>query len=95
MPAMDSDVTFGGVVTGPARSCNHYVGIDAGGGPSEGLVAWYRCESAAGTSGTVVGPIRDGHARQTTTGTPGNARVGILDHRDSLQPTRRMKNVKE
>jgi hypothetical protein len=34
--------------------CNNQPAIDAGGGLTEGLVAWYRCESSAGTSGTVL-----------------------------------------
>jgi hypothetical protein len=32
------------------KACRDYVGIDAGGGLTTGLVAWYRCESAAGMS---------------------------------------------
>jgi hypothetical protein len=40
--------------TDQSTSCSNQPGIDAGGGLSEGLVAWYRCESAAGTSGTLL-----------------------------------------
>ena len=35
-------------------ACSNYVGIDGGGGPSSGLIAWYRCEAATGTSGTLL-----------------------------------------
>lgn len=30
--------------------CKGYQGVDANGGPSQGLLAWYRCESASSTS---------------------------------------------
>jgi hypothetical protein len=40
--------------TDQGTSCSNHPGIDAGGGLTEGLIACYRCESAAGTSGTVL-----------------------------------------
>jgi hypothetical protein len=35
-------------------ACGNHAGIDTDGGLTEGLVAWYRCESAAGGSNTVL-----------------------------------------
>jgi hypothetical protein len=37
-----------------SSSCNNHVGIDAGGGLLQGLILWYRCDSAAGTSAALL-----------------------------------------
>jgi hypothetical protein len=39
---------------GGGVSCTGYQGRDAGSGWTEGLVAWYQCQSAAGASGNVL-----------------------------------------
>ncbi len=75
MPAMDAAIALDGAVIGQATTCNDHVGFDAGGGLSEGLVAWYRCESAAGASGTVLLDStslgNDGTLHTGTGGSPG------------------------
>jgi hypothetical protein len=45
--------------------CANYQAIDAGVGTTEGLVAWYPCESAAGTSGTLL-PDSTAHGNDGT-----------------------------
>jgi hypothetical protein len=40
--------------TDQAGSCSSRPVVDAGGDLGQGLVAWYRCESATGTDGTVL-----------------------------------------
>ena len=59
--------------TGLGNSCSNYVGVDASGGLTEGLLVWYRCESAASTSATVL-PDSTTHGNDGTlvTGTGGN-----------------------
>jgi hypothetical protein len=54
--------------------CGNYVGKDAGAGLTEGLIAWYPCESAAGTSGTWLKDSSSGHGNDATlvTGTGGS-----------------------
>jgi hypothetical protein len=58
-----------------ARGCKGHAGIDADGGLAAGLVAWYRCESAAGTSGTLLPDStthgNDGTLLSGTDGSPG------------------------
>ena len=51
--------------TGRSGSCGNRVTLDASGGLTEGLVAWYRCESGTGTSGTVL-PDSSGHGNDAT-----------------------------
>lgn len=51
--------------TDQSTSCSSQAGIDASGDLTEGLVAWYRCESAAGPSGTVL-PDSSGHGNDGT-----------------------------
>jgi hypothetical protein len=45
--------------------CTNYQAIDAGAGLTEGLLAWYSCESAAGTSGNLL-PDSSGHGSDGT-----------------------------
>ena len=57
--------------------CGSHVGVDAGNGLTEGLVAWYRCESAAGTTETVL-PDSTAHGNDGTlvtgaAGAPGHS----------------------
>jgi hypothetical protein len=63
LPAMDAAAAFDAGdtsadpdsdETGRASGCGNHVGIDAGGGLTAGLLAWYQCESAAGPSGTTL-----------------------------------------
>jgi hypothetical protein len=62
---------------GGGNGCSSYVGIDAGGGLAAGLVAWYRCESAAGTSATLLPDStthgNDGTLVAGTGGSPGSS----------------------
>jgi hypothetical protein len=66
----------GGSGTGGAGgiSCAGYVGPDAG-GPTDRLVAWYRCESAAGASGSML-PDSSGHANDGTLHTGAGGAAG-------------------
>jgi hypothetical protein len=66
----------GGSGTGGAGgiSCAGYVGPDAG-SPNDGLVAWYRCESAAGASGSML-PDSSGHANDGTLHTGAGGAAG-------------------
>jgi hypothetical protein len=71
--AFDASVPPDAGETGRGNSCSNYVGIDAGAGLSEGLVAWYRCDSAAGTSGTVLpDSTTNGNDATLLTGTGGS-----------------------
>ncbi len=50
---------------GDGGACTNHEGIPAGVGLTENLVAWYQCESAAGTSGTLL-PDSSGHGNDGT-----------------------------
>ena len=62
----------GGAITGV---CGNYRAIDASTGPAVGLVAWYSCESAAGSSGTLLSDSA-GHANDATLHSDADAAVG-------------------
>jgi hypothetical protein len=46
-------------------ACGNHAAIDAGGGLTDGLVAWYRCEAATGASETVL-PDASGRGNDAT-----------------------------
>jgi hypothetical protein len=66
--------TGGGTGGGAGSACVGYQGADAGSGIDESQIVYYRCESAAGASGTLL-QDSSGHAYDGTlhTGTGGNA----------------------
>lgn len=73
MTATDAGGLATDVMDAGRGRCNNPVAVDAGGGLGEGLVAWYRCESATG--GTVL-PDSSGHGNDGTLLTGAGASSG-------------------
>jgi hypothetical protein len=60
-----SGLVADGIDIGRGGSCGNRVALDAGADLTEGLVAWYRCESGTGASGTVLSDA-SGHGNDAT-----------------------------
>jgi hypothetical protein len=70
--ATGGNATGGATGGGGSPACAGHVGVDAGSGGSAGLVAWYRCESAVGASGTELNDdSNNGHNGTLHTGAGG------------------------